>query len=134
MTSWASRAAVGLAGIMFTTSGFTALVYQSVLNKYFSFIFGVSGYATAIVLATFMAGLAIGSWGAGKRCASIRHPIAAYGACEMLIGFWGLVIMPLGSSLEHALLTLSPNAALVFAFRAVLALVLVAPPTLLMGA
>ena len=90
------------AAAMFVGSGFSALAFQTVLNKYFSFIFGVSSYAAATVLAAFMAGLAVGSYLRGKLAsARIRRHFLWYGVLELVIGLYALGFIAIASWVDH---------------------------------
>jgi spermidine synthase len=76
--------------ILFFISGFAALVYQIVWFKYLGYFIGNSSYAQAIVLATFMCGLAAGSYWVGKRSDSVKSPLLLFGALEFLVGIYCL--------------------------------------------
>ena len=67
---------------LFFFSGATALVYQVVWLRDLSLIFGASFHATSIVLASFMGGLAIGGFVAGRYSESLRRPLRVYGLLE----------------------------------------------------
>src|SRR5262245_9776257 len=101
--------------LFFLSSGFCGLVYQVVWLRLAMADFGVTAPLVAIVLSVFMAGLALGSAGAGRlarRRAGRAAPyfLRAYGLTELLIGVSGLLVAPtlkLGRSLlasqgEHA--------------------------------
>ena len=64
-----------LAGLFFV-SGISGLIYQSLWLRLLSLIFGVTVYAASTVLASFMAGLAIGTLVAGRLTTRIRRPLA----------------------------------------------------------
>jgi len=53
-------------------------------------VFGVTTYAASTVWASFMAGLALGSMGAGRLADRVRRPLVWFGACELLIGVTAL--------------------------------------------
>jgi spermidine synthase len=132
MTPRSKIAFSALVAIPFMLSGFTALVYQTVLNKLLGCVFGVGSYAVATVLATFMIGLAAGSALVGRLTTSFfRRHVLWYGVFELAIGATGLVLIPLGLRAETLLAGASP--ARLFALRCALALGLVGLPTLLMG-
>jgi len=57
-------------------SGTAALIYQTVWFREFRLIFGASTFATAAVLAIFMAGLGAGSAILGKRADASATPLA----------------------------------------------------------
>ena len=51
-----------------------------------SLVFGVTVYAASTVLASFMAGLGLGSMLAGRLASRITRPLAAFGIVEALVG------------------------------------------------
>src|SRR6476646_2944403 len=75
--------------ILFLFSGATALVYEVAWSKYLSLLVGSTIQAQTIVLAVFMGGLALGNRWIGARSDFLRKPLTAYGALEVLIGFYG---------------------------------------------
>ena len=58
-------------------SGFCSLVYEVVWLRLAMAQFGVTTALVSIVLSVFMAGLALGSWGAGRLARSLRASPAA---------------------------------------------------------
>ena len=48
--------------LLFTASGFSGLIYQSIWSHYLKLFLGHAAYAQTLVLAIFMGGMAIGSW------------------------------------------------------------------------
>ena len=54
---------------VFTLSGFTGLIYESIWSHYLKLFLGHAAYAQTLVLAIFMGGMAIGAWAVGRiRC------------------------------------------------------------------
>ena len=78
----------GILGCFFL-SGAAGLVYQVAWAKALGLIFGHTVYATAVVLAVFMAGLAIGSDYLGRWGESFSEPIALYARIEFLVAATG---------------------------------------------
>ncbi|HEY7060937.1 MAG TPA: fused MFS/spermidine synthase [Chloroflexota bacterium] len=132
--AWLLRALL----VLFFCSGISGLVYQVLWLRILSLVFGVTIFAVSTVLASFMAGLAIGSFGAGKVADRLRNPLAAYGAVEVLIGLTALVTPELIMGLQgiyRALYEALGGAPLfVGAVRIVLAFLILLVPTTLMGA
>ncbi|HXY53046.1 MAG TPA: hypothetical protein VEM40_00045 [Nitrospirota bacterium] len=86
--------------VFFLFSGFCSLVYQVVWLRIAMADFGVTTPLISIVLSTFMAGLAVGSWGAGRLTSRLqgRGPssfIRFYATTELLIGLSGIAVAPL---------------------------------------
>ena len=72
-----------LAGL-FLLSGISGLLYQSLWQRLLSLVFGVTVYATATVLASFMAGLALGSLLAARVADRVRRPLVTFGLVERI--------------------------------------------------
>ena len=69
--------------ILLFSSGLSALVYQTTWFREFRLVFGTSTYATAAVLAIFMAGLGAGSGILGRVADRRSSPLAWYGMLEL---------------------------------------------------
>ena len=80
----------------FFVSGACSLVYQVVWLRLAMAAFGVTTPMVSIVIATFMAGLAVGSWAAGRLArrdpVSPAVPLRLYGLAELLIALSGVVV------------------------------------------
>lgn len=125
-----------VAGLLFF-SGACALVYQTVWLRQFRLVFGASTWATAAVLAIFMAGLGAGSALLGRRADAKEHPLGWYGRLELLIAA-AAAISPLLVWLVAKIYFASgggPALGITGAtlLRLLLATVVLGPPTLLMG-
>lgn len=70
----------------FFLSGMAGLIYQVVWSKYFNLFLGATSYSTAILLSTFMGGLALGNHIFGKFVDRIRNPLRLYSFLEFGIG------------------------------------------------
>ena len=89
--------AVGRFFGFFLVSGFCGLVYEVVWLRLAMAQFGVTTPLTSIVLSTFMAGLALGSWAGGKLALRIARrgaesALRAYAAAELVIAVSGVVV------------------------------------------
>jgi spermidine synthase len=117
-------------------SGAAGLVYESLWLRSFGLVFGNTTDAIAVVLATFMGGLALG--GALSARARVASPLRAYALVEMGIAGAALVTLPLLGALprlyaEAELLRSLEGPADLLARALAVALVLL-PPTVLLGA
>src|SRR5580658_1269856 len=83
-----SEARLGILGCFFL-SGAAGLIYQVAWVKALGLIFGHTLYATAIVLAVFMAGLAAGSAYLGRSGERHAEPLALYARIEFLVAATG---------------------------------------------
>ena len=82
--------AVPLLGAMVFLSGASALIYQLLWLRLLGLVFGVTVHAASTVFASFMAGLALGSYAAGRFAPRIRRPLLWFGVAE-----WGIAITAL---------------------------------------
>jgi spermidine synthase len=85
----------GLLFGIFTLSGFSGLIYESIWSHYLKLLLGHAAYAQTLVLAIFMGGMAIGAWFAAKRAARLRNLLLGYAVVEILTGLIALFFHPL---------------------------------------
>ena len=115
-------------------SGGAALIYEIIWFQLVQFIIGSSAISLGVLLATFMGGMCIGSLALPHVIATRHHPLWIYALIELGIGVIGillLLIMPFVGALYAAnAIQGIPGEIL----RAVVAAVLLLPPTILMGA
>jgi spermidine synthase len=126
-----------LSGLVFL-SGASALIYQLLWLRLLGLVFGVTVHAASTVLASFMAGLALGSYATGRLAPRIRRPLLWFAAAESLIAMtalltpWALDALQVIYRTLHQALPQSMAALTVARFAtSFLALIL---PTSLMGA
>ena len=62
---------------LFTLSGFTGLIYESLWTHYLKLFLGAAAFAQSFVLATFMGGMALGAWLASRWSARAKSLLAA---------------------------------------------------------
>ncbi len=125
--------------VLFFLSGACGLIYEVLWCRQLGLIFGNTVQSLSAVLTAFMAGLALGSYLAGRLCHRLKRPLLAYGILELCIGVYCAAlpwlfsdhgpVMPLYRSLygETGSSTLS-------IFRFAISLVLLLIPTTFMGA
>ena len=81
--------------LLFLISGACGLIYQVAWSRLMTQIFGTSALAVGIVLAAFMAGLALGSFATGRLGPRLKlDPLIAYGVIEILIGAGTAILIP----------------------------------------
>ena len=122
--------------VVFFLSGAAGLVYEVLWTRQLSLIFGVTTYAVSTVLATFMGGLALGSWLIGRAIDRRRNPLLVYAVLEGGIGLYALAIPTAFGLLRPAYVALHHlglSYPLFSAGRALLAGLVLLPPTILMG-
>ncbi|MDT8422083.1 MAG: fused MFS/spermidine synthase [Desulfuromonadales bacterium] len=123
--------------LIFSLSGFSALVYEVLWTKHLSLAFGTTMTAVSVVTATFMAGLALGSYLLGKFSDRNNNLLRIYAYLELGIAAFALLFtstLELASTFHIALAQFTPNLT-VFNHIAhiVVAVLLLLPPTLCMG-
>ena len=123
---------------LFFVSGAAGLVYEVVWSRLLKDLFGVTAHAVAAVLASYLAGLALGSWLLARAVDRRRDPIRLYGVLELGVGASALLTAAVASHFEplHAWAAsrFAADSPALAALRLALASVLVLPPTLCMGA
>jgi spermidine synthase len=123
--------------LIFTVSGATALIYQVIWSRWLGLVFGNTTTSISIVLGSFMLGLALGSWIAGRLLSRLNNPMRAYAYMELGIGIFAFCF-PLLSRIADMLFTAAVNPetsmpASIFV-RALFAFILLLVPTTFMGA
>ncbi len=134
----ASQAVTAVLCGIFFLSGAASLVFEALWFHLAGLALGNSVWAGAIVLATFMAGLAIGSGLAGLRGDAAGRPLRWYAALEGLVGVTGFGIVVLLPALTGALApvfrSLEGRPLLVNGVRLAAAALLMLVPATAMGA
>jgi spermidine synthase len=134
--TYAARRA--LTHAIFFLSGSAGLIYEVVWSRLLKEVFGVTAYAVAAVLATYLGGLALGAWALGGLVDRRARPLRFYGQLEICIGVLALLTAPLLRFFEpidrFAATRLAPDSFLLIAIRLALASLVILPPTFVMGA
>ena len=76
----------------FFLSGASGLILESLWTRELGLVFGSTTLAISTVLATFMGGLGLGSYLAGRYADKIKNPVRAYAIAEAGIGLYALLI------------------------------------------
>ena len=85
--------------LVFILSGCCALSYEIVWGRWLATILGGSSVAASVVLASYMGGLAAGSWFFGRFSAITRSPLLTYVLVEVSIGLLGMAFPTLSGFL-----------------------------------
>ena len=120
--------------VLFSGSGCAALIYEIVWFQMLQLVIGSSAVSLAVLLGTFMGGMCAGSLLLAKVVSRVRHPLDVYSRLEGLIGVCGatlILLMPLVSQLYTAV---DGGGQASVALRAIVCVLLLLPPTVLMGA
>ncbi|MFA5147077.1 MAG: fused MFS/spermidine synthase [Candidatus Omnitrophota bacterium] len=123
--------------LLFFLSGIAGLIYEVLWSRYLSLIFGNTTYANTLVLATFMGGLALGSFFFGKFVDRVGNKLALYAWVEMAIAAFciitpNLLVFSKNIYVEAAKGLLVPPLGMV-ALKFLIGALIMLPPTILMG-
>jgi spermidine synthase len=120
--------------LLFAGSGCSALIYEIVWYQLLQLVIGSTAVSLGVLLATFMGGLCLGSFGLPRWVARRYHPLRVYAWIELGIGLCGLAAlfgMPLIDRLYTSAVGHGFPAVLL---RAIMCAICLVPPTTLMGA
>ena len=113
--------------VLFLLSGAAGLLYEVLWSKYLGFLLGNAAHANALVLGTFLGGLALGSALLGRYADRVPNQLYLYAWLELGVALLAGLTPTAFGSLEAVVGGLGPAA------RAALAAAVLLPPTLLMG-
>ena len=120
--------------ILFIGSGCSALIYEVVWLQLLQLVIGSSAASLAVLLATFMGGMCLGSLLLPRFVSAREHPLRVYALLELgtaLFGFAVLFGMPfIQATYTYGMGSWIPGLVL----RSIACAVCLLPPTLMMGA
>ena len=123
---------------IFVISGAAGLTYEIVWSRQLVLIFGNTTLAVAAILTGYFGGMAIGSFLGGRLADRVRSGLRLYAGLELLLVVVALVTPVLFTLVRTAYgwaySTLEENSLALAATRFILALLALAPATILMGA
>src|SRR5262245_63466245 len=79
--------------LVFLLSGAAALIFETLWFRQCGNALGNTVWASALVTASFMAGLAIGNAAVARWGRRVRRPLTAYAALEGLVATTGLILV-----------------------------------------
>ena len=123
--------------VIFFLSGAAALLFETLWFRVAGLTLGSSVWASNIVLASFMAGLAAGNAAAARYGQRVRRPLFVYAVIECVVGFTGVAIVvllpPLSPMLAPLFTRVLAHPWLVNSLRLAVAFGLMLVPTTAMG-
>jgi spermidine synthase len=120
-------------GILFVLSGCAALIYEMVWFHLVQLVVGASSISVAVLLCSFMGGMAAGSW-LLPRLAPRAHPLRIIALLEAGIAAFGLLIPLALPYVQQAYLAIVGYGFGAVLLRAAVCTLVLTPPTMLMGA
>lgn len=116
-------------------SGFCGLSYELIWVRMLSLSFGSTTLSFSTVIAVFLGGLALGSWLCGRSPRALASPVKTYAYLELATGVIGLLLYPVLRALPELFSHVDPGpGAGGLLMRLFVAILVLLPPTLLMGA
>ena len=125
------RALLFMLLLLFVGSGCAALLYEVIWFQLLQLVIGSSAISLAVLLATYMGGMCLGSLLLPRFVPARIHPLRLYGWIEMGIGIFGLLVLLLVPALDQVYAAIAGGGILLRCLAAALCLL---GPTLLMGA
>jgi len=123
--------------IIFTLSGFSGIIYESIWTHYLKLFLGHAAYAQVLVLAIFMGGMALGAWLCSRYSSRWRNLFLWYAAAELVIGLMGLLFHDLFDAyINYAYSVLIPgmeSVAAIQLFKWGTAALMILPQSVLLG-
>ena len=119
--------------LLFVGSGCAALIYEIVWFQVLQLVVGVSAVSLAVLLGTFMGGMFAGSLLLTRYVSPAEHPLGVYAKIEAMIGVIGALLIVLMPLVGRLYTTVGGGPASI-ALRALVSVILLLPPTMLMGA
>jgi predicted membrane-bound spermidine synthase len=122
--------------LIFTLSGFSGLIYESIWTHYLKLFLGHAAYAQALVLAIFMGGMALGSALCSRYSLRWKNLLVGYAIAEGLIGLFALVFHDaFDLTVRHSYATIIPQlgSTAANAYKWALSVLLILPQSALLG-
>ncbi|TKJ42104.1 hypothetical protein CEE37_00045 [candidate division LCP-89 bacterium B3_LCP] len=123
---------IGWYYLFFFLSGLTALVFETAFARQLNLIFGGTLPAVSVVLAVYLGGMALGAVFLGSRADHVS-PLRLYGLLEIGVGVFALLAVILIPLIRNIYAAINPSGSRIL-IQSVLAVVILLPSTLLMGA
>src|SRR5512141_273659 len=122
--------------LVFLVSGAAALMFETLWFRQGGLALGNTVWASALVTASFMAGLAIGNAAVARWGRRVLRPLLAYAALEVIVGATGVCLVLLFPLVGHALAPFmgSLGGAALNALRVAVSFALLLVPSCAMGA
>jgi spermidine synthase len=118
----------------FAGSGGAALIYEIVWFQLLELVIGASGVSLAVLLATFMGGMCLGSIAFARVVPTSLHPLRVYAVMEFGIGLIAILVLYFLPSAADWYASIGGHGVAGILFRALLCVAFLLPPTVLMGA
>src|SRR6187549_118582 len=120
--------------LLFIGSGCAALIYEVVWFQLLQLSIGSSAVSLGVLLGIFMGGMCLGSLLLPRYIKPEQHPLRVYAYLELGIGLCGLLVLFLVPVVGDLYTKIAGTGQANLFLRAIVAAIMLLPPTLLMGA
>src|SRR5687767_7040469 len=120
--------------LLFVGSGCAALIYEVVWFQLLQLSIGSSAVSLGVLLGIFMGGMCLGSLLLPKYIDARHHPLKVYAYLELGIGAFGVVVLFAVPLIGNLYTAIAGTGQVSLFLRAIVASIVLLPPTLLMGA
>ena len=120
--------------LLFVGSGCAALIYEVVWFQLLQLSIGSSAVSLGVLLGIFMGGMCLGSLLLPRYMDPKQHPLRVYAYLELGIGLCGLIVLFAVPVVGDVYTKIAGTGQANLFLRAIVAALLLLPPTLLMGA
>jgi len=120
--------------ILFAGSGCAALIYEIVWFQLLQLVIGSTAVSLAVLLASFMGGMCLGSALLPRFLAPTLHPLRAWGLLELGVAVLAIAVLFMVPRLANIYVAASPRGFAGLLLRGIMCASCLLPPTLLMGA
>src|SRR5260221_1479129 len=132
------RLPVWLIMAIFVLSGAAGLIYEVVWSRQLVLVFGNTTQAVSTILTGFFGGMAVGSFAGGRVADRVRNPLRLYGVIELVLVVV-VLLTPVSFRFLHEVYrgvfpAIEGQPIVLALIRFVLAILALAPATVLMGA
>lgn len=123
--------------ILFTFSGFSGLIYESIWSHYLKLFLGHAAYAQTLVLAIFMGGMALGSYLCSRFSFRWRNLLKGYAIAEGVVGVFAVFFHPIFDFLTQSSYSIVipslPSPEVITLYKWALSAALIFPQSVLLG-
>jgi len=123
-----------LLALLFVGSGCSALIYEVVWFQLVGLVIGASSVSLGVLLGTFMGGMCAGSLLLPRVVSAKHHPLRVYACLEAGIGLIGVLVLFAMPLVGRVYTGWAGQGFAGLLMRAMVAAIILLPPTLLMGA
>lgn len=115
----------------------TALIYEITWIRPLSLVFGTTLYSVTTIVASFILGLGVGSWIAGKYTDRLKNPLQYFAVTQIIIGVYAILLLLIFPYMPDFYTEIyhvtTPNYELFLSLQVLFTILLLIIPTTLMG-